>query len=97
MPLTSAGELTIEKSPGYFINADAPARVAAFNPYMKLIVVLRDPVERAVSGAYPSKTQYEIKIRFCRLHAVLIKATPSRSARALLRAHGGRLRKLHAR
>jgi len=38
-----------EASPIYFFHPYVPARVHAFNPDMKLIAVLRDPVERAYS------------------------------------------------
>jgi hypothetical protein len=38
-----------ETSPDYLYDPRAPARVHAFDPGMKLIAVLRDPVERAFS------------------------------------------------
>ena len=38
-----------EFSPRYFHDADAPARIAAYNPNVKLILMLRDPVDRAIS------------------------------------------------
>jgi hypothetical protein len=38
-----------EASPDYLFDPRAPARVHAFDPGMKLIAVLRDPVERAYS------------------------------------------------
>lgn len=40
-----AGEIT----PDYLCSAQAPARIAAYNPAMKLIVMLRNPVDRAYS------------------------------------------------
>ncbi|GMT35026.1 hypothetical protein PFISCL1PPCAC_26323, partial [Pristionchus fissidentatus] len=49
MPESQDGDVTIEKSPAYFISKSAPARIKEFNPKMKLIVVLRDPVTRAIS------------------------------------------------
>lgn len=39
-----------EISPSYFIDADTPARVARYNPGMKIIATLRDPVSRAFSN-----------------------------------------------
>jgi hypothetical protein len=39
-----------ELSPTYFFSADAPRRARAYRPDLKLIVVLRDPVERAFSN-----------------------------------------------
>lgn len=41
-----AGEI----SPSYFNDGDAPARAAAYNPGLRLLVALRDPVERAFSN-----------------------------------------------
>lgn len=53
MPLTTPDQLTIEKSPSYFITKTAPARVHQLDPRMKLIVVVRDPITRAISGQQP--------------------------------------------
>ncbi|MEO1474580.1 MAG: sulfotransferase [Pseudomonadota bacterium] len=39
-----------ETSPSYFYNPAVPERVAAYNPDTKLILALRDPVERAFSN-----------------------------------------------
>ena len=41
--------MTCEASPGYMLHPLAPSRAAAFDPHMKLIAILRDPVERALS------------------------------------------------
>ncbi|GMR62279.1 hypothetical protein PMAYCL1PPCAC_32474, partial [Pristionchus mayeri] len=49
MPESVEGDITIEKSPSYFISKTAPSRIKEINPKMKLIVVLRDPVTRAIS------------------------------------------------
>jgi hypothetical protein len=43
------GTLTIEASPYYLIHPLVPARVAALLPEVKLIAVLRNPVDRALS------------------------------------------------
>ena len=45
----SPGTITGEASPGYMFNSANPARVAATLPDVKLIVLLRDPVLRAIS------------------------------------------------
>lgn len=45
-----AGQTCFECSPSYFYDPRAPERVARYNPDMRLIVVLRDPVERAYSN-----------------------------------------------
>ncbi|PIO65807.1 sulfotransferase domain protein, partial [Teladorsagia circumcincta] len=49
MPLTSGSQLTIEKSPAYFHSRTAAERIRALNPAMKIIIVVRDPVMRAIS------------------------------------------------
>ncbi|XP_057682702.1 heparan sulfate glucosamine 3-O-sulfotransferase 6 [Corythoichthys intestinalis] len=49
MPRTLDGQITMEKTPSYFITKEAPRRVLAMSRHTKLIVVVRDPVTRAVS------------------------------------------------
>lgn len=49
MPRTLDGQLTMEKTPSYFITKEAPRRVYTMSRHTKLIVVVRDPVTRAVS------------------------------------------------
>ena len=41
--------ITFEASPYYMVHPLAPERIKAFNPNMKLIAILRDPVDRALS------------------------------------------------
>ncbi|CAI4229723.1 unnamed protein product [Auanema sp. JU1783] len=49
MPVTDGKQIVIEKTPGYFTSPLAPERVFNLNPKMKVIVILRDPVQRTVS------------------------------------------------
>ncbi|KAM4530425.1 heparan sulfate glucosamine 3-O-sulfotransferase 6-like [Odontesthes bonariensis] len=49
MPRTLDGQITMEKTPSYFVTKEAPSRVCTMNCRTKLIVVVRDPVTRAVS------------------------------------------------
>jgi len=42
-------QITIEKTPAYFVGESVPKRVHAMNSSVKLILVLRDPVQRAIS------------------------------------------------
>ncbi|CAD5124984.1 DgyrCDS13227 [Dimorphilus gyrociliatus] len=49
MPSTLSDQLTIEKTPSYFVMKDVPRRVYEMSPSVKLIVVVRDPVTRAIS------------------------------------------------
>lgn len=55
MPLSSENQITIEKTPKYFVDKHAPRRVYRMNPKIKLIVVLRDPVERTISEYVQSR------------------------------------------
>lgn len=47
---SSDAKLAFDASAGYLCNAQAPARIYAHNPEVKIIILLRDPVERAYSG-----------------------------------------------
>ncbi|XP_042293660.1 heparan sulfate glucosamine 3-O-sulfotransferase 2-like [Sceloporus undulatus] len=49
MPKTLEGQLTMEKTPSYFVTNEAPKRIHAMAKDSKLIVVVRDPVTRAIS------------------------------------------------
>ncbi|XP_016349993.1 heparan sulfate glucosamine 3-O-sulfotransferase 6-like [Sinocyclocheilus anshuiensis] len=49
MPRTLDGQITMEKTPSYFITREAPSRVFSMSRSTKLMVVVRDPVTRAVS------------------------------------------------
>ncbi|XP_055973872.1 heparan sulfate glucosamine 3-O-sulfotransferase 3B1-like [Sorex fumeus] len=49
MPRSLDGQITMEKTPSYFVTQEAPARISAMAKDTKLIVVVRDPVTRAIS------------------------------------------------
>lgn len=49
MPPTLEGQVTMEKTPSYFVTREVPQRVKQMNPKTKLLVVVRDPVTRAIS------------------------------------------------
>ncbi|KAI6227842.1 Sulfotransfer-1 domain-containing protein [Aphelenchoides besseyi] len=49
MPVSSQSQITIEKTPSYITSPKAAQRVYDFNPNMKLLVILRDPVARTIS------------------------------------------------
>lgn len=49
LPMSYGDQLTIEKTPGYFHSKDAPERIFQFNSTIKLILIVREPVDRAVS------------------------------------------------
>ncbi|XP_040292214.1 heparan sulfate glucosamine 3-O-sulfotransferase 3A1-like [Bufo bufo] len=49
MPRTLDGQITMEKTPSYFVTKEAPARISAMSKDAKVIVVVRDPVTRIIS------------------------------------------------
>lgn len=49
MPKALDGQIVMEKTPRYFVSADSPARVHTMSHEVKLIVVVRDPITRAIS------------------------------------------------
>ncbi|KAK6469329.1 heparan sulfate glucosamine 3-O-sulfotransferase 1-like [Huso huso] len=49
MPESLPGQLTVEKTPGYFSSQVAPERARALNASLRLLLIVRDPVERLVS------------------------------------------------
>lgn len=49
MPKALDGQIVMEKTPRYFVTVETPARVYAMSQDVKLIVVVRDPVTRAIS------------------------------------------------
>ena len=49
MPCSSEGQVTIEKSPQYFASPYVPKRVRKMDKDMKLILLVRDPIKRAMS------------------------------------------------
>nr|XP_033819726.1 heparan sulfate glucosamine 3-O-sulfotransferase 2-like [Geotrypetes seraphini] len=49
MPRTVDGQITMEKTPSYFVTTDAPKRIHSMAKDTKLIVVVRNPITRAIS------------------------------------------------
>ena len=46
LPLTLIDEMTFEKSPSYFPSLVVPKRVKQFDPNLKFLVTIREPVKR---------------------------------------------------
>lgn len=42
-------QITIEKSPAYFVTPTVPKRVYQMNPRVKLLLIVREPATRAIS------------------------------------------------
>ncbi|KAK2588024.1 hypothetical protein KPH14_004098 [Odynerus spinipes] len=49
MPYSFRGQITIEKSPSYFVTPEVPERIRAMNASVKLLLIVREPVTRAIS------------------------------------------------
>lgn len=57
MPRSYQNQITMEKSPRYFVTSRVPMRVYRMSPKMKIILILRDPVKRAISDYVHMKTR----------------------------------------
>ncbi|XP_046350935.1 heparan sulfate glucosamine 3-O-sulfotransferase 3B1-like [Haliotis rufescens] len=57
MPTTLPGQVTMEKTPSYFVTREVPKKVFNMSKNVKLIVVVRDPVTRAISDYTQSFTK----------------------------------------
>lgn len=68
MPPSSEEHLTIEKTPAYFINKMAPMRIQAMNNNTKLLLVVRNPVNRLIShyaqrhSRKPNMSKFEVTV-----------------------------------
>ena len=49
MPYSTANMQTIEKTPGYFVGHSIPDRIDTLLPDAKIVIIMRDPVKRAIS------------------------------------------------
>lgn len=63
MPPSLKNEITIEKTPAYFVTDDAPRLVFKMSPDVKLLVIVRDPTVRAISDYAQIFDKYNGKIR----------------------------------
>jgi hypothetical protein len=49
MPFSTPDQITIEKSPSYFITPHVPQRIHSLSPTVKLLLIVRHPIERTIS------------------------------------------------
>ena len=49
MSPSAPNQITVEKSPSYFVHPEAPARLWRMSSKMRLMLIVRNPVKRAVS------------------------------------------------
>ena len=59
MPYSLPGQIVIDNSADDFANEKVPERIFNLNPGMKLILAVRNPVERALSEYTMHKMNYE--------------------------------------
>ena len=52
MVMSFSDQVTIEKSPRYWIYEHLPERIYKMNKNIKLILIVRDPVTRTISDFY---------------------------------------------
>ena len=60
MPLSLPSQITLEKTPNYLVDWEVPKRVYNFNESIKLILIVREPISRAVSDY----VQLRVRIAF---------------------------------
>ncbi|ELT90113.1 hypothetical protein CAPTEDRAFT_89088 [Capitella teleta] len=65
MPMSSPGQLTMEKSPAYFISPTAPGRIQSMNHTVKLLVILRNPITRVISDYTQTFTKKRSRNESC--------------------------------
>ena len=53
-----SGEVSVEKTPGYFHTEKAPERVFEMDPNIKLLLILRNPVKRLISDYNQFRSRY---------------------------------------
>eukprot|EP00111_Clytia_hemisphaerica_P001507 TCONS_00004322-protein len=73
MPESYENQVTIEKTPGYYVKPYVPKRVYEFSKTVKLIFIYREPVERAISD-YTQALANEKDVKFEKL--ILTKTKP---------------------
>lgn len=61
MPISRPGQVTIEKSPHYFVTEYVPQRMYMVSPNLKLILIVRDPVSRLISDYTQLDTKKMVK------------------------------------
>ena len=61
MPATIEGQLTMEKTPSYFVTKGVPQRIYNMSRDIKLVLVIRDPVTRAISDYTQAASKRQVK------------------------------------
>ncbi len=64
MPYSFPDQITIEKSPTYFVTEQVPERIYHMNSSIKLLLLVREPVERAMSDYLQVTQKFQAKESF---------------------------------
>ncbi|XP_037090910.1 heparan sulfate glucosamine 3-O-sulfotransferase 1-like [Pollicipes pollicipes] len=81
MPFSFDDQVTVEKSPSYFVTPTVPGRVYQMNPSVRLIVVVREPVTRLISDYTQYLEKWAVERRPIRSLAEMV-LRPDGSVRA---------------
>ena len=65
MPLSELNQITVEKTANYFEKREAPARISAMNATIKIILTVRDPVDRSLSHWLHHCRKHKSNIDIC--------------------------------
>ena len=84
MPPTSRGQLTVEKTPSYFVTAGVAERVWNMSSDVRLLVVVRDPVTRALSDFTQAQSKRRRLRRQLAPHQSLAASDTASERRSLL-------------
>ncbi|XP_052788792.1 heparan sulfate glucosamine 3-O-sulfotransferase 1-like [Mya arenaria] len=60
MPCSYSNQITMEKDPAYFCSEVAAKRIYQWNPDIRLVFIVKDPVERAISAIAMFKARGDI-------------------------------------
>lgn len=75
MPFSCKQQVTVEKSPGYFYSEEAPRRIFEMDEDIKLILIVRNPVDRTIAHLtfedFITREQYGNDINNCLYKYVL--------------------------
>ena len=77
LPLSRQNQMTIEKTPNYFLNREAPSRIHAMNATIKIVLTVCDPVARSISDWLHYCRKHKFDIDMCRTYEGSDILTPS--------------------
>lgn len=70
MPYSRVDQITVEKTPAYFVTPDVPTRIHAMNSSIRLVLIVREPVERLISDFAQLRMNRLQKMRTLQLNSL---------------------------